>query len=524
MAPWLVTWACVLGLGCFVLTAALTPIVMQFARRIGAVDRGGYRKVYRGEMPLLGGIGIALPLVALSLTGALLGSLAVRHWKWVWLNHREWFDTVLTLAGYRTECLTLALGSVAIVGLGLVDDTRGMRARWKLLGQVAIAFFVSLSGHALTTVGLPVVGTVELGPVLGGIVTVLWIVGLINAFNLIDGIDGLATGLALVGAAALMILGLVQETLFVTLVGAALAGSLLAFLLYNFPPARIFLGDTGSMLLGYTLAVMSLIGSQKSEAAVILLAPMLALSLPLFETVVSVVRRYVGGVPIFAGDNRHTHHRLLHKGYSQPQVVLTLCGTGVVLASAAVMSALIPETSRWAWSPYALYLATLVNIAWLAGYLRPTSLRAVLERRHRNQVFQSLSRYGALCVNDATFSETKLALLLDLCRQELGLRWMAIAIGQDRVVTSPRERLEPVAEGVSGELRVKSSEGQEIAVSFEYNQPPDETMRQDVTSCLAAIFDQVRAEPLYRMMRAGGEAPRSKLLEFTPAGKRGVHG
>lgn len=486
------TWG--LFLGCLLLTAALTPLAMRFARWVGAVDRGGYRKVYRGEMPLLGGLGVALPLVTLSLTAGISGHLIVHHWKWLWRNHREWFDLLFTLASNRGAWLTLAVGGVAIVVLGVIDDTKGMRARYKLLGQVAVALYVCLSGHALRTVAVPFLGVLDLGYVPGLLLTMFWVVGLINAFNLIDGIDGLATGIAFVGAAALVILSLIQENYYTTLVGAALAGSLLAFLFYNFPPARIFLGDTGSMFLGYALAMMSLMGSQKSEAAVIVFAPMLALSLPVFETLVSILRRYIGGVPVFAGDNLHTHHRLLRKGYSQPRVVLTLCGMGAILAAAAILSALIPEQSRWAWSPYALYFATLINIAWLAGYLRPTTLKAVLERRHRNRVFQALGRYAALRLS-AGLRSVESSLLLELCRRELGLRHIEVRTPSgDCLVASPEKTDASRPRESAVELLVKSSEGQDVLVCYGFEHAPDAGRRQDVSQCLAGIFDGIRLD------------------------------
>lgn len=484
---------CALFFGCLIATAALTPAVMWFARWIGAVDRGGYRKVFQGEMPLLGGLGVAVPLMILALAAGTAGHVIICNWKWVWIHHRESFDLLLSLAGCRKECMTLAIGGVAVVVLGLIDDTKGLRSRWKLLGQIVIALFVCLSGYAITTVYIPFIGVADLGIGAGGLLTMLWVVGLINAFNLIDGIDGLASGVALIGAGALVALNIIQEDAFVTFAGAALTGSLLAFLLYNFPPAKIFLGDTGSMFLGYALAAISLMGAQKSEAAVIIFAPMLALSFPIFETLVSILRRYLRGVPIFVGDSFHTHHRLLHKGYSQPQVVLTLCGAGLLLAAAAIMSALIPGDSKWVWCPYALYFGTLVNIAWLAGYLRPTNFKTALERRQRNSIFQALGRYAALHLN-AKGQSAKTDLLLELCRQELGLRYIEVEMASGVLWMVPTNGIKHDRTQTSREkLRVKSSDGQNILIWYEFENTPDDSRRQDVSSCLAGIFDGMRS-------------------------------
>jgi hypothetical protein len=242
------------------------------------------------------------------------------------------------------------------------------------------------------------------------------------------------------------------------------------------------------MFLGYTLATISLMGSQKSEAAAILFAPMLALGFPIFETLTSILRRYVRGLPIFVGDSYHTHHRLLSKGYSQPRVVLTLCTAALFLAVAAVMSALIPENSKWVWCSYTLYSGTLVYIAWLAGYLRPAIFKRTFERRHRNKIFQALGQYAALSLS-AGGQSVKTSLLLELCRHELGLRHIEVGMkgGIPLMVSTDGMKHNTSRE----ELLVKSSDGQDILIWYEFERTPDDSRRQDVSSCLAGIFDQM---------------------------------
>jgi len=221
---------------------------------------------------------------------------------------------------------------VAILGLGLLDDIRGMRARYKFLGQIAVAVFICATGHVLQGFYIPFIGGFPLSPQLGVIFSLLWIVGMINAFNLIDGLDGLAAGIALIASVALVVLGMITGNTMIALICLPLAGSLAAFLLFNSHPARIFLGDTGSMFLGYILATVTLMGTYKSETFAIILGPALTLSFPIFETLVSMARRFVRGVPIFSGDGHHTHHRLLRKGFSKRQVVLILYGVTLLLA------------------------------------------------------------------------------------------------------------------------------------------------------------------------------------------------
>lgn len=499
-------------------TVVLVPGVMRFAQWIGAVDRGGYRKVFQGQMPLLGGLGIAIPLGILGLASSVAGYLILGNWMWLAGEYSpQYFDLIFSFASIREECLVLTLGSVGILLLGIVDDTKGMRARYKLLGQVTVATFLCLGGFGIDTVGLPLLGAIELGPILGTLFTIFWVVGMINAFNLIDGIDGLASGIAFVGVAAMVALGLLQQNPFVTFAGAAMAGCLLGFLCYNFPPARIFLGDTGSMFLGYMLAAMTLMGSQKYETAVILFTPMLALSFPIFETLISIIRRYLRGVPVFMGDSHHTHHRLLSKGYSQPRVVLTLYGVAVLLAAAAILATVIPEKSPWAFTPYALFALTLVSIAWLADYLRPTTFRRIIERRKRNRVYHALAHYASLCLN-GNGRATKIDLLLDLCCHELGLLHIELQLDSGTVLMASSAAPETHdAPRVQERLRVKSSDDKNIFIFFAFEHVPDENRRNDVNACLAGIFDQLMLDRALKPAGKPGPIEPARETALTPA-------
>jgi UDP-GlcNAc:undecaprenyl-phosphate GlcNAc-1-phosphate transferase len=458
------------------------------------VDKGGYRKVFRGEIPLLGGLGIAIPLLVLGLAATAAGHLIVASWRWVYAHQPEHFDQLYSLAGDRNKFMVLTVGGAAIVALGLVDDIKGLRARWKFAGQIAVALFVCLSGYSLAAVAIPFVGSVELGPAAGGLVTVLWLVGLVNAFNLIDGVDGLATGIGFIGAGALLVLGVVQGNDFVIFSSAAITGGLLAFLFYNFPPAKIFLGDTGSMFIGFILATISLMGMQKFETTAIMLAPLLALSFPIFETLVSMVRRYFRGVPIFSGDNFHTHHRLLGKGYSQPRVVLTLYAVALSLAVAAVMPFAFPADPMWLWFSGVLYASTLLTIAWGAGYLRPIAIRAAYERRRQNKTYQALKRYAELSLKYSG-CPVKIDLLTALCRHELQLHYLELRRSDDGLLIafSGHENGEE-SRATAEDLVVQSSDMQDLLIRYEFEQAPADDRRQDISFCLASIFDQVQLE------------------------------
>jgi UDP-GlcNAc:undecaprenyl-phosphate GlcNAc-1-phosphate transferase len=441
---------------------------MKIARAVGAIDQGGYRKIAGGETPLLGGLGIALPFLAVCLLGFfpptdLMASIAKRH---------QWSLAVL------------AFGTIGIVGLGVLDDVRGLRARTKLLGQVIVAVIVCATIAPLGRIYIPLVGEIVLSKFSGYFVGVLWIVGLINAFNFIDGTDGLATSISLIASVALAVLAAIGGHTFIVVICSVLAGSLLAFLAFNFPPARIYLGDTGSMFIGYVLATVTLMDSYKKEAGVIILAPMLALGFPVFEAFVSMLRRYARGVPIFVADDGHTHHRLLSKGYSQRQVVLVLCGAAVVLTGSAIMGRLVPERSPLVWFQVTLYVTPLVVIAWIAGYLHPKHSATALKRRRHNALLSALCRYVILSFGKsgrAAPSEP----ILECCRRELALKYIEATIENESYPIV----LAGAADGVVESMYVNPPNGKRIVVRYQYEHVPSEHERRDATACLARIFE-----------------------------------
>lgn len=493
------TWVLIgLFLGSGLLTAILTPLVIRFARRAGAIDRGGYRRVFSGDIPLLGGLGIAVPVLICYVGFAVAGSLIVRNWRLISRINQDWLDPLMNFASGRSEYsssfIILAVGGVAILLLGLLDDIKGMRSRVKLIGQIFVAVFICASGYYLQSIYIPLIGAVELGPGLGIVVSIIWIVGLINAFNLIDGLDGLATGIALIASIALVVLGATTGNCFIVLTCSILAGSLAAFLFYNFPPASIFLGDTGSMFIGYILATVTLMGTYKAETAVIILAPMLALSFPIFETLLSMARRFVRGVPIFAGDNYHTHHRLLGKGFSKRQSVLILYGVTILLAGAAYLSQIISDQSRLTWIPGFVFAGTLVGIAWWAGYLRREAIGRIFHRRRRNTVLAAFSRYAiqSLTSRSAVISPSE---ILNFCRRELRLCYLQVWFEEGRVVIGSSGK-PIIAEGRQDNfdsierLRIKTVGGLIVIVRYQFSKAPTESEFEDVTACLAGIFEQ----------------------------------
>lgn len=483
---------------CGVLTAVLTPGIKRLAIRIGAIDRGGYRRVGRDQTPLLGGLAIALPVIIFLVGFGLAGSLIVRYWKFFYRLNPACLNPLMNFAvdrsAFSRSFFVLTIGGVVILLLGFLDDFKGVRARIKLLVQFAVAVFICLSGYVLESFYVPLIGPVVLSPDLGVVVSILWIVGLINAFNLIDGLDGLAAGVALIAALVLALLGLSTGNILLVFACLALAGSLAAFLFFNFPPARIFLGDTGSMFIGYLLATITLMGTYKGEAAVIILGPLIALSFPIFEALISMLRRFVRGVPIFAGDRYHTHHRLLDKGYSKRQVVLTIWGVTLILAVAAYLSRVFPQDSGWTWFPGFVVVVTLLGIAWWAGYLKEAAIRRMFYRRRRNTVLAAFSRYAvqSLTSRSATIFPAE---ILDLCRREMRLSFLeagfekgSIPIGSSGL--SPRDEEGNVITAALEELRIQTICGMRIVVRYRYDHQPYEHESEDTAACLAQIFEQ----------------------------------
>ena len=308
----------VFALALFV-AAALTPFLITVARRCGLIDHGDARKVHKAPTPRIGGVAIVAgffaPLLSLAfIPGRVQTFFAQHHSLWVLLG-----------------C------AAAIAALGLYDDLRGASAKQKLFVQIAVAIvMVSVPGYRIELLHIPFGGIQHVG-MLAAPLSVLWIVGIVNAINLIDGLDGLAGGVALIVVATNLVLGVVHGDVMTVLLMTALAGGVIGFLFYNLNPAQIFMGDTGSLFLGFVLAAVSLRTSHKSSTAWALLVPVVALGLPIADTLLAFIRRALRGQSPFRPDREHIHHKLLDIGLTHRQAVLALYGTCVCLASAALL-------------------------------------------------------------------------------------------------------------------------------------------------------------------------------------------
>lgn len=278
-----------------VLSYLITPSVMKLAWKIGAIDEpGDARRVHKKPMPRLGGLAIYIAFLIAGL---------------------------LTLPIKQESIQGILIGATVIVIVGILDDIYNLPAKVKLLGQIAAAGILVLFGIKVQIITNPLGGMIILGK-LAIPATLFWVVGITNTLNFIDGLDGLAAGISAIAAFTMMFVNLSLEQTNGVLVMAILAGAAIGFLPYNFNPAKIFMGDTGAMFLGFVLAAQAVEGAVKSATAIALIVPILALGLPIFDTAFAILRRFVNGKPLMQADKGHVHHRLIAIGLSQRQAVL----------------------------------------------------------------------------------------------------------------------------------------------------------------------------------------------------------
>lgn len=309
-------------------TLVVTPLVRAWSIRAGIVDPGGGRKVHTSELSRLGGVAIFTGIAA-----AILAQL-----------FGEWFFHWAPVITHADAPFFGALGGLALIFVvGLVDDIRGLSPGVKLIGQLLAACVPIAAGLRVDFIGNPFDGSLMQLGLLSYPVTALWIVGFANVINLIDGLDGLAAGIAAIAATSFLVLALQMNMLLAAVLAAAVIGSCVGFLRYNFNPASIIMGDSGSLVLGFALACMSLQGVMKSVAAVTLAVPLLMIGVPVFDTASAIIRRWRHGRPIQEADNGHIHHRLMHRGFTQRQTVLIIYAWSIALAFGGYSIRLVPS-------------------------------------------------------------------------------------------------------------------------------------------------------------------------------------
>jgi len=348
------------GIVAIAIAALLTPVVRQVATAVGAIDTPGGRRVHAAATPRLGGVAI----VAAHLT-AIFVALSLAHGKGV-VRSRTTFWAFLAAGGL-------------IAVTGAVDDIRALGAKRKLFWQLVTATLAWAGGVRIaSTIFVPGLGYVFIGETLSYVTTVVWILAFINAINLVDGLDGLAGGVVFFATTTNLVVAIVTGNLLAAILNAALGGAVLGFLFYNFNPATIFMGDTGSMFLGYALGAAALItGTQKESTLVSLLVPVIALGLPFTDTLLATVRRVAARRSIFAADRGHLHHRLLDLGLTHRRAVLLMYCCTSLLCMAALAAAL--GRSWHVGAAISGAVISLVGMTRFAAYFE----RVVSKRRER---------------------------------------------------------------------------------------------------------------------------------------------
>ena len=505
-----------------------TPFVTRIAAWAGAIDRPDhFRRIHKLATPRMGGLGLAFGLaisLALVAAGGYLDD---------WPGYAEW---------QSTQWAVLAAGLIVLV-VGAVDDTRGMAPRLKLIGQATAVLVLYAGGvriDRMSMLGISVELTspslafelvgrqIEVGlPSL--VLTLLWFLGCMNIWNLIDGMDGLASGVGLLVSGTLMLIAIHQENWGAALLAAALAGGLAGFLLYNWHPACIFLGDSGSLLIGMLIGLIGVQYSLKKTSTVSLLFPLLAMGLPITDTAMAIFRRWVRNLPLSAADRRHVHHLLISAGLGpRHAAVLLYCFTAGLCG--VVLLGVVYEQEA---------LALLVGISGcLAFLLILTSRRDELatlrsdfvsrivrrrQERHATRLTWEAIQKIELCESTGRIweilLETTRALGCDALRVSCFREGRVVFREADGVTTADRTVDATPVSGPTATFRLSS--GQDLMLAVELHQSSDAEPAADIAFRFLQRLSLATAERLERLLSAEAESTGPDLgrdPDRTPSG------
>jgi len=398
-------------LGSAVLAVLLTPPVMWLARHMGVLDRPGPRAVHKRPIPRIGGVAIFLSAVTLI-------------WAVPFLDNAvgEAFRTV------QKQLTALLCSATFIFLIGLADDLRGLPARFKFLAELMAAAALCFAGVRISSIGITNNVVLHLGG-WGCLLTLFWVVGITNAVNLSDGLDGLAAGISALTCGTIAAFAVSGNDPVLSVLMLALAGSLSGFLFFNFNPARVFMGDCGSLFLGFTIAASSVMCVAKSVTIVGLTLPALALGVPIFDTMFAMLRRFLEGRSLFAPDRSHFHHRLLDLGLHQRQAVLMIYLVTLLAAGSGLFMLLREDLGSLVIFGCVLLLITLLFRAVGAVRLRETFIRlkekfvSSREGREETRRFEDLQ----LCIRQVNGSDEWWRTICQAA-QQLGLAWVSLHV------------------------------------------------------------------------------------------------
>ena len=338
----------------FITAFVVTPYTIRLANKVGAIDIPEKRRINEEPTPRLGGLAVII--------GFLVSCI--------------YLLTIMTLEKtfnpfgeeqYFHKLMGLLLGIIVLAVFCFIDDVKGLPAIVKLIGQTIAAIIVVSFGIQIDNINIPFLEqTLNIdNHIYIYILSIGWIIGITNAINLIDGLDGLSSGITLISCFSLIIVFTMNQSPIIAIILiTALAGAIVGFLPYNFNPAKTFIGDTGAQFLGFSLAVISILGTAKTYTLLVLISPLIILALPICDTVFAIIRRIIKGRSIkavFAPDTGHLHHKLMKKGYTQKQAVLILYGISACLGMFAII---LLESGIWKAISFALMIIAVIAVGY----------------------------------------------------------------------------------------------------------------------------------------------------------------
>lgn len=337
----------------FITAFVTTPYTIKLAKKMGAVDLPkDERRINKKPMPRLGGLAVIAGFVV-----SIIYLLIIMN-----------IEGSINLFGeekYYIKLIGFFIGAVVLGITCFVDDVKGIHPLTKFGGQLIAASIIVITGTVIQDIDIPMLKELFANHIFSTILTLGWIVGITNAINLIDGLDGLSSGISLISCLSLiMIFALNGSPIIAILLVTALAGALTGFLPFNFNPAKTFIGDTGSNFLGYCLSVISILGVAKTYTAIVIIAPLIILGIPVFDTLWAIIRRTIKGKSLKAivtADKGHLHHKMLKKGFTQKEAVLILYGISATLGMFAVI---LLESGIWKALSFALIVVAVIGLGY----------------------------------------------------------------------------------------------------------------------------------------------------------------
>lgn len=348
--------------GSTILSLVTTSMIISIAKRSNIMDAPGIRKVHSTPVPRIGGVAIYISVIMVIIPVLMLNNIPGKE---------------VFFSGYKAVLLLYSVSIIFFVGL--IDDLKGLCAKFKLFAQVTAAIVFCSAGVRIDSITITDSFVLNLG-LLAWPFTIIWIVGITNAVNLIDGLDGLAAGICAAACGVIAILTLHFDIPVMTIIMLSMLGALTGFLFFNFNPAKVFMGDSGSLFLGFTIACSSILCTSKIETVVGLALPVLALGIPVFDTFFSMLRRFLERRSIFSPDHGHFHHRLLALGLHQRHVVIIAYGLTLVTAGLGMFMLITRSIQTIVIFICILFLLLLVFRA--VGAVRLKEVVDSLKRKH----------------------------------------------------------------------------------------------------------------------------------------------